>query len=878
MTFWKNCYSRLRVTLAARVQAVRGGTEDGQALVFALIVVLMVGLLPAIVLSSLNYEMPLASQAVSSESALAAAEAGVQEYSNLMDQYQTYYQWVPQANGATDTGADADMPGGNNTALGGWQAVTPSNPPEYFTYYPDTSELHQTQTVTNPFGGKVLLVVTGRAGTGNGTSYRRVEAAFSPSGVITDVYFSNFEQPGAQDLDQWENTYSGASCQPSGSGCTEINSGSPPALATHEYDEATDTTGCNPAGTICYSPSESMASALCQYDATEVNSYIDWYSANVAAIYPLAGYPANPSGAAYSAANPYYGPWYGTFVDPTDTALQFGVDGNGALNNGNASACNTNYWIGADTFNGPVYSNDELTTCGTPQFTGDPALQTSVPSTFAFPATATVGWPGAQAPVPNTSPAYLATGVGSPYVSFPWGYNPNPWKDCGEAGIPAFTNDPNSPHLGISSQFPSTDASLVNQVQTGIVAGCVYTGPTAIRFSYNTTTQAETMNVWSPLTKNTYQNAGADAAVTPTPVTCGAVATTGPADLCGGTACTGTPGAAGSNTQVINGVVQTPTTDATGLTGFAQVPINGPEVIIVEGVQGTGDPNYWNLGGVAGGCPTPSTAVSVSTPLDCLPTAESNATDSGCIDPWVNPDSGAPVTDTGTCIEGDAIISGAVGAEVTLSASNDVVLARSVAYGCAVNVAAPYTGAYQTTLGSCANSTHVLGLIAQADIWMAQPVNTTETYCTDDTDLQPGSIDWGNMMPNCIVHNPVVDAAMASLTGFFEVEYWREGNGNGGTLNFNGSDAVNNSGQFGVFSGASLTAGYALTLNYDSRLVAEAPPDYLVATDAVWNVVGWVTCGNTTPNPYTAGYPTATIPTCTTLTNSYAPPTTTTVP
>jgi len=46
---------------------------------------------------------------------------------------------------------------------------------------------------------------------------------------------------------------------------------------------------------------------------------------------------------------------------------------------GDQSACNENYYISPNTFNGPVYSADELTTCGTPSFTGSPRCRPPSP-------------------------------------------------------------------------------------------------------------------------------------------------------------------------------------------------------------------------------------------------------------------------------------------------------------------------------------------------------------------------------------------------------------------------------------------------------------------------------------------------------------------
>ncbi|MHB1510187.1 MAG: hypothetical protein ACYCST_11940 [Acidimicrobiales bacterium] len=866
--------SWLRQSIATRLAALRERVDEGQALVLALIVVLLIGLLPAIILSSLNQEMPYASESVNYESALAAAEAGVQEYANLMDQYPGYFYNTPQAGGATTTPGPSPhpLPGGPNLALGAWAQVAGTNPPESFTYYPDTSQLTAVQSSANPFGGDVLLVVTGRAGSGKTVQYRRVEAAFTVSGILTDVYFSNFEQPAYDDLDQWQNTYQ--------SGCT----GSCGYLTSgpHEYDEATTTTPTSPqptwlnpsaapyvstSGTFSGDTGVPMATALCEYDATQVNSFIDWYSQNVAPIYPQPGYPN--AGTAYGSSNEYYGPWYGSFPDLSDPSYQFGqAPTSGSTNNGDSSACNTNYWITGDTFNGPVYSQDELTTCSQAPPGGGPtgpaftSLLTAAPGTPMLPATKSVGWPGAGPPqaVPLST---SSTG----YASQPYGYNWDPWRICGGgSGTPnPGVNAPTfgtPPQLGVSQSLPSANQELLTEIETGKVAGCVYTGPTMIRFSYSSS-GGETMSVWSPLTKDTY---GVNSP-TPTPlnvrdsINCGATATSGFRDLCAGTTCTSASGVP-NNTQVLGkgaGTVQTG--------NFAQVPITSNLLIAVQGATSGSDPNAWST----------------------LPAAETGATVSGCIDPWVNPDSGSGIS-TATCTEGDAILSGAVSYQTTISASANIVIARSLVYGCAVNggtygTGSGSTGTYQYGLTGCQSSPDVLGLIALDNIWMARPWSPSSGMapkCTDNYDMVPASITWSDMVANCTVVNPVIDAATAALTGFFEVEYWKEGNAAGGTIYFNGSDAVNNAGQYGTFGydpatgractgPGELCSGYLLNLNYDPRLKADPPPQYLPATDGVWTVAGWVTCGSTVPNPDTAGYPTSTIPACTPLAGSVPP-------
>jgi len=767
----------------SRVSEARGEKGDaGQALVMALIVVFIVSMLPAIVISSLIQQISDGSRSVNYEAALAGAQAGVQEYRNLLDQYTGYWQYSG-AEGKTIPATE----GGPNPAMYGWETVPNVTPLEGFTYTPQTTDLTVTKSASTPFGGDVLLVVTGEAGSGSTKAYRRIDASFSLSGVLTDVYYSNFEQPGAGDFDQWENTYASGCSQ----SCTFIKN-------SDEYDEATATTP--PAGFTGY-PVESYAAALCQYDASSPNTFIDWYSQNVSPLLPLDGYPGTKP---YSPTNPYYGPWYGNWKDPLNSAYQFGEAPTSGRASGDQSACNENYYISPNTFNGPVYSADELTTCGTPSFTGSPSLQTAISSSFPFPG----GWPG-------TRPA-----VGG--VSYPYGYEEDPWGECGTRGAtadsPTFTGangvGTGSVAFGVQQSLPPVEDSLAPDIEQNKFPGCVYTGPTMIRFYWNASTASETMDVWSPLTKDTYASGGA---------ACGAIDATanGPGDLCGGTVCTTNAGGVATNTQVCAvaqaGVCAVGQVASTG--NFAQVSLAKPEVIWVQALPGaTTDPNFWST----------------------VPTAESDSTAAGCIDPWISPGSSIGPT---TCNEADLIIGGAVGGQVTLGSANNIVLSRSLVYDCAVNAG----GSYQTNIANCSSSITVVGLIADHSIWLSRPLGVSN--CTDDNDMPLSSVTWDNIIPTyCDIENPIIDGATAALSGFFEAQNWKEG-GNNGNIYFNGSDAVNNAGQYGTFSGSSIVTGYNLKLQYDPRLLVDPPPQYVQATDSVWQVAGWVTCGNTSPNP-----------------------------
>ena len=124
------------------------------------------------------------------------------------------------------------------------------------------------------------------------------------------------------------------------------------------------------------------------------------------------------------------------------------------------------------------------------------------------------------------------------------------------------------------------------------------------------------------------------------------------------------------------------------------------------------------------------------------------------------------------------------------------------------------------------------------------PVQSVPPRTLGDPVADTGDIDFNDMIPTlCDQKNPILDAAEASLQGFFEVQNWREGSSNG-TLYFNGSTAVNDGGQYGVFGSGGLVAGYLLNLTYDTRLRYLTPPSFIQATASVWSVTDWTTCGN----------------------------------
>src|ERR1019366_2783973 len=307
--------ARAAALLHERRRAMKGQqAERGQAMVFALIVVVVATVLPTMLITNLQHTMPTVQSEVNFDGALAAAQAGVQSYRNLLNAYPAYYQY-----NASNAASIPPGEGGPNAAFTGWVNIPNTSPTESFTYSADVTQLSGVNG--GPLSGDVLLTVLGRGGTaGEQTAYRRIQAALSLSGVLTDVYYSNYEQPGLVDTDQWDqNVYPrGSASNP----CTPTS----PTCSAEAYDEITATLSYAPVGssTPAFATlSEPAATALCLYDASQPNQFIDWYSQYVSRIYPPSGggYP-NGSTSYNTTTNPYYGPWYGTFPDPLNGNAQ----------------------------------------------------------------------------------------------------------------------------------------------------------------------------------------------------------------------------------------------------------------------------------------------------------------------------------------------------------------------------------------------------------------------------------------------------------------------------------------------------------------------------------------------------------------------------
>ena len=107
---------------------------------------------------------------------------------------------------------------------------------------------------------------------------------------------------------------------------------------------------------------------MCQYDTYSPNVFID-----------ALGTLGVSGLTTYTNAHPYYGPYLGS------AGFTFKINGSGVLSTtGNTSVtvpgqpCGVPYdFVSGETYNGPVYTNDQLHVCGSPVFNGSPVSLTS---------------------------------------------------------------------------------------------------------------------------------------------------------------------------------------------------------------------------------------------------------------------------------------------------------------------------------------------------------------------------------------------------------------------------------------------------------------------------------------------------------------------
>jgi hypothetical protein len=788
------------------------------------------------------------SQSVLFEDALAAAQAGVQQYRNYLDLESNYFQCNYKSdcgNHALDV-ADARCPDASAPTCGWYTIDVPAgSPAEAFHYFPDPCFLTGDSCGGGEATAAVLLTVTGRAGNPGHYVFRTIQVSMQSTGLLSNAYFSDYEVEDALQNTTivYVSTYSEVAARttagsttvtgsftgvqvgdtvnaekpflvngvfsPSGScqaaipsACVTVKSlgsGSPPTSIT--LSSAANSTGNTTLeiGTVTKDTMQSAPAVptgpttsvplwqeLCQYHTYEANNFVN----------SLYGTSNQQTGQPAS----YFGPWRGpsptgagSSTDPFDYIYGTLADGSPAETAGVIAACGSPYnFQSSENFNGPVATEDQLWVCGNPNF--EFGLKSRIS-------------PTTESPGYSSWPTYSGGGTWIDNTRLDWD------GSCGLGG-------PSNPSFGIAPitgqdlSLPTVNGALATSAKNG---GCYFTGPTIIEFLHG-----GTMDVWSPL------SGVAGASPVGSPSTCG-------------------------------------TWPSAGVQNVA-IPSAGGLVIYVGNVPGT-----VSQASIAA-------ALATGEAIGALPAT------ANCPDPWLPFLSSCP-----TLPNGDAVVEGELQGQVTLGTAGSIVVSRDISYQCAddsssvtsqqdVNYSFPTSGATNCTTGE----PDILGLVAQNDVVVSHPGATSSTndnqiprqtepgewpasgWCpisqdgTEITPTTPAATALAEGVPDCRVSNPVVDAAVLAVSGSFADEDW-DMTDNGGSptgysqgVYLHGTDISNYRGPFGcgdvpVYCPGQST-GFSKDFSYDHRLAFLTPPDLLKIASLLWDATGFVNCGTVNDN------------------------------
>jgi hypothetical protein len=795
--------SRTAVRVRAALASARS-RESGQALVIVLIFGLLLILIGPILVTQLSGEDAYTSQGVNFEAALAGAEAGVQQYRNYLDVTFDYWKY----NYKNDDGDDAlDIattsppcgPSDPSSPTCGWKSlIVPSGAtPEAFHYVPDPCFLSGNNCGGGSGTATVLLTVTGRAGVPGHYVYRTIQTSLQSNGILTNSYFSQYEV-----LDPSQNTaivnvanyaevtgvqttansatvtgkFSGVvagdtvdlylhSNFSSSTTVTTVNSSTSLTLSS----KATSTTGAGGetmefgstvTDTVQNAPGLPVPGtqgltgfwqALCQYETYIPNAFVDSLTGSNA----ISDQTGN-GGGNFSSSNEYFGPYRGDDPSGSNSSDNFFYyygflsDGTPTQTASVTSPCAGPFNFGSgEVFNGPVYTNDQLFTCGN-SHSGEPTFDYGLHSGIQPALEATLY------PQYTNWPTYISADAGhggAPTGEGGWIDNADvDWDgSCGDGGntAPDFVQPAT---VNGSENLPPVNGALAAAAQKS--GGCFFTGPTIIEFIAGTDGPGNSgsFDVWSPLSGV----AGAQ------PV---------------GSGCGTWPSTTVQNVAV----------SSAGL------------VIYVDNTPGT----------VTTQCSTCiASALSTGQSLGALPSGSGV-----CPDPTKPYASPCP-----TLPPGDVVVEGEEEGQVTLGAEGNIVISRDLTYQCAddtsgggqTGVTAQQSTTYTfPTSGSnnCATGeTDVLGLVAEGDILISHP-GATSASADDQVPYQTEPGEWpdpGNAycsanqygvsvtattsaatamvdaVPNCVMSQPTIDAALVAITGAFGDEDWDMGQNTNG--------------------------------------------------------------------------------------------------
>ena len=397
----------------------------------------------------------------------------------------------------------------------------------------------------------------------------------------------------------------------------------------------------------------------------------------------------------------------------------------------NANAdCNPVQFAAGDVLGGPIRTNDEFTICGA-------TFNQTVQSTAA------------------DGVYNRPTGCGAPTF--------------GQASA----QSPQPAHVG-TLLLPQTNSNMAQAARSDInaVPGCLYTGPTSIKF--NSSGSMQIISPWSLATQYYLNGSGAK------------VGTLAPA--CG---------------------------SAAALRSTAGATVNlSSNLIFVQSVQNTvGDPNYWAPGAqpaapASGAIVCSKTVGGVTTYGNGLmsPLAHNYPSPTEYVGPVGNQSTSSPYY----CRNGDAFVSGTFHGALTIGAQSNLYIVGSIGYADSTN--------------------DILGLVGQSSVAVWNPISCSNMNGSTCSTASGSS----TLLRNAAGSDLSIAAAIASNGGTFTVQNYAYG-ARLGTLYVSGSIAQEWRGAVGVNYGSYVT-GFTKSYGYDQRLKNTAPPKFLQPVTTAFSI------------------------------------------
>jgi len=814
--------------------------DSGQTIVIVIILLVLLAALAPVMAGQITRNTPILIQTTNKHAALAAAEAGIQWYRDNLDSYSAYFNY-----------SASNLPSGGDAALSGYCGAGQTStcdlggttPPEAFHYVPDLTQGCATAIQGTPC--TVNVTVTGRAGTKGNYAYIYAEASFSAASVLADAYYSNYEV-----LDP-----SSLTIQNTNVTTNPGNAAQPETQYKISYSYVSD---AGPTVTVNNVP---VWQAVCQYDTYSKNNFIDMLGLTVGSNH-------------HSYANPYYGPYQenSSFTFQTNNGVVVASGGTTTVTVP-AYPCEVPYdFVSNETFNGPVYTNDQVHVCGSPSFNGSPVSYTSgAPSNVPYVYVTSSGGshpPGAIQAAPSNEVPNGPYPVALNGEWVPEGYTTDPVNCGGNGATPSIAH---GLALNGSQSLPSLNTQLAEYgttaPPTGSATGCTYTGPTMIELvtSGGGTT---TMNVWSPLsstptTTSTCSNGGTFS--TSSPFITGIAL---PADGVIYVQSYTLPG--GASAPVVNDgsapcfnpyQVAAAADSSQCLEGDAyvegelkgQLTIGSAANIIItrnityQCVDGSGGASETNPDAVSG-CSTENNpdVLGLDATYDVLnahndPTDQVTQSTQDCATNSFGDGTGTPVnTPTSTMLSGNPYNGTTVSGVTVTNNSTSVTVGgfgggfSGVPAGASVSVSGTGIPA-NTTVADVNGSTLTLSQKATAN-----GSNVTLTFTDPGLKNDPAAI-WPTLCdtinPNASSPGIFVDAAIFALQGSYGDQNWNLGP-YANYVNLNGTDLSQFRGPFGIVG----TAGYEKRISFDQRLSFVSPPYVIPGSVPLWVLQNYVEC------------------------------------